>query len=159
MTRLPNPNQQRGTWRVQPQTSIPNPLSAAPGREIYEVVRKTMPNGRVFEWIYQQGTALSPTSVWETRGLLQSPTGDCGCELLYPDDVVCCSDVECQAAVCARRHSASCQNCGKIFCSACLKGIVVESVPAICCRPCAEKLTSPLILKIGKGIKSLIWSE
>ncbi len=143
-------------------TLLPNQIgqppgigAAAPGREIHRVVRKRLPDGRVREFLWRLETHVTPDMTYVTWDLVEAPALDCPCTPLEPDDVTCCTC--CRALVCVRRHSATCAACGKVFGSCCLKGITLQGVPAIVCKACADELTSSMIVKVFKGIRSLVW--
>lgn len=158
MTQLPNANPGSETWRVHAVGDgvPPHPL-LAPGREIHLVARKVLPDGRTFDFHFVRRTDLSPSMRWTTAELIQAPSIDCPCTPVSPDDIVCCANPRCMAAVCSMRHSASCMHCGKVFCSACLQGVIVRGVQAIVCRACAEDLTASLAMKALKKIKGVVW--
>jgi hypothetical protein len=152
MTRLPQHDQGNGGWQAQPP-ALAGPI--APSRKIRRVVRKTFPNGRVLLWVYRSATGATPEMIYVTGESRTATVLDCSCTPLSPDDAVCCN--ACSSIVCSRRHSATCASCGRVFCSACVKGIVIHNHRAIVCKACAEDLTSSRLAKVFKWLKTSVW--
>lgn len=129
--------------------------SVAPGRDIYRVHRKRLPDGRILEFIYQLSTQVTAGMTYVTVELLESPVLDCSCHSSGPDDAMLCS--RCSRVVCARRHAFTCMTCGQVFCSSCMQGLVVDGTGVVVCRPCAEELSDSALRKAWKGLKRMIW--
>jgi len=153
MTQLPQQAQGNNGWWQGRGPELPGPI--APSRRIRRVVRKSFPNGRVLLWVYRSATGATPEMVYVTGESKTTTVLDCTCTPLSPDDAVCCT--ACFAIVCSRRHSATCASCGRVFCSGCLKGIVIHNSRAIVCKACAEDLTSSRLAKVFKWVKSSVW--
>ena len=160
MTTLPNHTDQMGGNRAWQRDHVPLVNAEAmdggigPGRDIRQVMRKTLPDGRVFDWVYQLETRCVPPRIFTTWTMVESPTLDCSCSAARPDLFVCCSS--CQKAVCIGKHSGTCQSCGAVFCSQCMTGIYIHRREAVVCKACAIKLTAPLYVKLFFLVKKFI---
>ena len=134
--------------------AVPGLNSVAPGREILERIRKTLPDGRIFEWVYEQCTYATPEMVYQTKQLISAPKLDCPCTPLGPEDVTFC--YKCSAAVCAKYHGATC-HCGLTFCSCCLYPITKNGVQALVCKACAKDLKASWLGRAIRGTWRLVF--
>lgn len=140
-------NATRGASRLNPPVNIP---AIAPGREIRRCVRRQFSNGRVIEFVYRLETHATPEMTFQTWELEDCPGLDCSCTPLDADDVVCCS--LCGTLACVRRHAASCFSCGRVFCSACLHGAVVQQQFALLCEACRDRLLLSWLARLWKRL-------
>ncbi len=135
--------------RAAPVVGVPPP--AAPSREIREIVRKTLPDGRVIEWVTEVVTCATPDMNFVTLDVTHAPGLDCPCTPFGPDDVTVC--FACARLVCVRRHSATCALCGLVFGSCCL--LKQRLAGMIVCKECAFQATASLFRKILRWVMSV----
>ena len=132
-----------------------NPM--APSREIHEVVRRALRDGRVLEWVYELKTHAALDFMYCTNVLVEAPTLDDGCVGRDPDDVVECHG--CGRTACAHNdHGATCSGpCALTYCAGCLKPIVLHGARLLACETCADELTAGFVKKSVKAISRMIW--
>lgn len=124
--------------------------SAIPSRRIVDTKPVELPSGQVFTFYLIEETHFIPPGVFDThRHLGVTPPLACRCQPLSLSDITECT--QCQAAVCLG-HAATCFQCGRVFCTACLAVDEMGLLPI--CQDCASDLKTPKTIKM---LKRLIW--
>jgi len=134
---------------------MPSPMFG-PGRKVRAVTRRQIGDREAFI-AEHSATFATPDGQFQTDRLVDLPSLDCSCQPISLDDVAQCSNPECKAVVCTRRHSGTCMNCGFVFCSPCMKGIRVNGQAVIVCKPCSELLTTTWLFRKIKALWNWMW--
>lgn len=124
-------------------------------REEIRIYEKTLPSGRVVEFVFHLLTLVVNGVRFQTTKLIRGPALDCSCSPKGVHDVLECNN--CHALVCSRRHSATCQRCGVVFGTCCVEAILVDDVPFIACKPCSEKLSAGLLKSTITKLGTFLW--
>jgi hypothetical protein len=121
-----------------------------PGQVETHMERYHLPSGRYRELRRTLVTVQDADGLFHTEETVEViPPLDCSCIVKDLHDVFECA--ECQAIVCSN-HSATCPECGNVYCAACLKTVTIDGRELRLCEKCAKKLTTHPLIKFLKKI-------
>ena len=127
------------------------------GEDSAEVVVKCFSDGQRVVSGRRIVTGTDPRLRSLHRAMVIVPTLACGCSPASEDDAVRCLLPDCRRVVCVRRHSTTCQRCGRVCCHLCWVRVRLggRQVFDVCCE-CFDELATTRLRKLARWLKKCV---